>query len=171
MNFLKKEDGNVTVVLVVLLPVLLWCLFFFESKMQVRWIYTQVQSVLDFSTLAGANTGETQKSGTEYVCRLAYAVGTNEAGHPYSVSEQTKSGYHVAVKLFKENVKTLPEEIKNELLAQLQSGDIEGLKDRDAQMGGYMIMSTSFKYKPNIPIFFRNYVVTVSSTSRCQPDI
>lgn len=160
MNFLKKEDGNVTVVLVVLLPVLLWCLFFFESKMQVRWIYTQVQSVLDFSTLAGANTGETQKSGTEYVCSI-----------PYSVSEQTKSGYHVAVKLFKENVKTLPEEIKNELLAQLQSGDIEGLKDRDAQMGGYMIMTTSFKYKPNIPIFFRNYVVTVSSTSRCQPDI
>ena len=96
MNFLKKEDGNVTVVLVVLLPVLLWCLFFFESKMQVRWIYTQVQSVLDFSTLAGANTGETQKSGTEYVCSI-----------PYSVSEQTKSGYHVAVKLFKENNKTM----------------------------------------------------------------
>ena len=113
-----------------------------------------------FLHTSGSYTGETQKSGTEYVCSI-----------PYSVSEQTKSGYHVAVKLFKENVKTLPEEIKNELLAQLQSGDIEGLKDRDAQMGGYMIMSTSFKYKPNIPIFFRNYVVTVSSTSRCQPDI
>lgn len=160
MKFFNREDGNVTVVLVVLLPVLLWSLFFFESKMQVRWIYTQVQSVMDFSTLAGANTGVTEKRGQEYVCSI-----------PYSESDQNNSGYHVAVKLFKENIKTLPNSVQDELLAQLQAGNIEGLKDRNSQMAGFMPMDVTFKYRPNIPIFFRNYVVHVTSTSRCQPNV
>ena len=89
-NFICSERGSISIVAVILLPILLWCLFFFESKMQVRWIYTQVQSVMDFSTLAGANQGTSEKgAGAKYACTI-----------PYDVSNQDKSGYHVTVKLF-----------------------------------------------------------------------
>ena len=156
LNFLKRENGNVTVMLVVLLPVFLWCLFFFESKMQARWIYTQTQSILDFSTLAGASTGEGSRSTAGTVCSI-----------PYNTSDTSKSGQHVAVSLFKQNIKTLPQNVQTALLNELNSHRIVGLEDRDLQMSGYMQMKVSFKYKPNIPIFFSDYVFNIESVSRC----
>ena len=159
-NFICSERGSISIVAVILLPILLWCLFFFESKMQVRWIYTQVQSVMDFSTLAGANQGTSEKAaGAKYACTI-----------PYDVSNQDKSGYHVTVKLFKENLSTLPKNIADELRQQVDSDEIIGLKDRDSQMAGYMYMQTSFKYPAKVKLFFNDYVIRVKSTSRCQPD-
>ena len=156
LNFLKKENGSVTVMMVVLLPVLLWCLFFFESKMQARWIYTETQSILDFSTLAGASTGEGSKSTAGSVCSI-----------PYNTSNKKNSGQHVAVELFKKNIKVLPAKVQESLLTELNEHKIEGLEDRDLQMAGYMQMKVSFKYKPNIPIFFSDYVFNVESVSHC----
>lgn len=159
-NFICSERGSISIVAVILLPILLWCLFFFESKMQVRWIYTQVQSVMDFSTLAGANQGTSEKvAGAKYACTI-----------PYDVSNQDKSGYHVTVKLFKENLSTLPKNIADELRQQVDSDEIIGLKDRDSQMAGYMYMQTSFKYPAKVKLFFNDHVIRVKSTSRCQPD-
>lgn len=159
-KFIRGEKGSISIVAVILLPILLWCLFFFESKMQVRWIYTQVQSVMDFSTLAGANQGTSEKvKGATYACSI-----------PYDTSKQDKSGYHVTVNLFKENLSTLPKEIADELMSQVNSDKIIGLKDRDSQMAGYMYMQTTFKYPAKIKLFFNDYSITVKSTSRCQPD-
>ena len=159
-NFICCERGRISIVAVILLPILLWCLFFFESKMQVRWIYTQVQSVMDFSTLAGANQGTSEKvAGAKNACTI-----------PYDVSNQDKSGYHVTVKYIKENLSTLPKNIADELRQQVDSDEIIGLKDRDSQMTRYMYMQTSFKYPAKVKLFFNDYVIRVKSTSRCQPD-
>jgi len=159
-KFVRGEKGNITIVAVILLPILLWCLFFFESKMQVRWIYTQVQSVMDFATLAGANQGTSEQvAGAKYACTI-----------PYDASNQNKSGYHVTVKLFKENLSTLPQNIADELNAQVNNNQIVGLRDRDSQLSGYIYMQTSFKYPAKVKLFFNDYVINVKSTSRCQPD-
>lgn len=157
--FSCDNKGNITVMFVILLPVILWCLFFFESKMQARWVYVQTQSILDFATLGGAQTGqvETVAGGTEdYVCSI-----------PYDTSNPTQSGQHVTEYLLRENVQTLPDYVAESILTELDNGRIEGLTDYDIQRAGFMRLRVNFKYTPRIPVLFNQYSLTVESTSKC----
>lgn len=159
IDLLTAEDGNASVMVAVLLPVLLWCLLFFEAKMQARWLYTETQSILDISTLGGAQTGEIAATGKhKFVCTI-----------PYDTANQNSSGYHVAVKLLKTNMSALPSSVQSSILQQLNANKISNLKDKSLWAQGYVSAKVTFKYNPGIPLFFRNYVITVESTSKCQP--
>ena len=160
LSLIKDEDGDVTVMFAMLVPVLLWLTVYFENVMQARYIYNQTQTILDIATKGGASTGEAIVSNGEVFCTI-----------PYDPSNPEYSGDHVAKKLLMENLDTLPEYAKNSILEQLNNNKIIGFDDPDLRAGGYVEMKVTFKYRPDTPLFFNQYKFTVSSTARCQADI
>ena len=158
LGFMKSESGEISVMFAVLLPVLLWCIFFFEQKMQARYIYTQTQAVFDFATKAGADTGKVyQVNGNKPICVI-----------PYNEDDPNNSGYHVAVAMLKDNIGTIPEYAANSILKNLEDNKIFGLKDAELSQGGYVNMSTTFTYQPSILVWYNNYRLKIESTARCQ---
>lgn len=158
-KIVKSERGEIALMFVILLPIIIWCIFFFEQKMQARYIYTQTQSVFDLATKAGASTGKVyQTNNNKPICVI-----------PYNEKDQNKSGYHVTVYLLKENIQTLPEYAANSILKKLEENKIYGLKDAELSSAGYVNMSVTFDYQPSVLIWYNNYRLKIESTSRCQP--
>lgn len=159
-TFLSNEDGDISIMFAILVPVLLWVTVYFENVMQARYILNQTQIVLDIATKGGAATGEAVDNNGSVFCTI-----------PYNPSNPEYSGDHVAKKLLKENLDTLPEYAKNSILEQLNNNKIIGFNDPDLRAGGYVEMKVTFKYKPDTPLFFSQYKFTVSSTAKCQAEI
>lgn len=160
MTFLKDENGDITVLFAMLIPVLLFITVYFENEMQARYIFNQTQTVLDIATKGGASTGEAVKSNGSIFCTIPFNSGNPE-----------QSGDHVAKKLLKENLKTLPSYVQASILEQLNNNKIIGFDDPDLRAGGYVEMKVTFKYRPDTPLLFNQYKFTVSSTSKCQADV
>lgn len=159
-EFLQDEDGDVSVMFAILVPVLLWVMVFFENTMQARYIYTQTQVVLDLATKAGAMTGEAVESNGAVFCTI-----------PYDASNPEFSGDHVAEKMLKTNLNTLPDYVQASILNEFENHHIIGFNDPDLRAGGIVEMKVTFRYRPDTPLFFKNYKMTVSSTAKCQPDM
>jgi len=157
-RFMTSESGEVSIMFAVLLPILLWCVFFFEQKMQARYIYTQAQTVFDLATKAGADTGKVyQVNNNKPICII-----------PYNEHDPENSGYHVTVNLLKDNINTLPSYAANSILKKLEDNKIYGLKDAELSQAGYVNMSVTFDYQPPILLWYNNYRIKIESTARCQ---
>lgn len=159
-SFILDEDGDITVMFAMLIPVLLWVTVYFENVMQARYILNQTQTVLDVATKGGASTGEAVKSNGAVFCTI-----------PYNSKNPEFSGDHVTKKLLKENLKTLPQYAQNSILEQLNNNKIIGFNDPDLRAGGFVEMKVTFKYRPDTPLFFNQYKFTISSTAKCQAEI
>lgn len=157
--FHSDEEGDIAVMCALLLPVMLFLMVYFENEMQVRYVYTQTQTVFDLATRGAAMTGDAVESNGMVFCTIPYDPGNPEF-----------SGDHVAKKLLSENITTLPQYVQDEIESMLNQGKIKGLNDPDLRAGGYVQMEATFKYRPNTPLFFQNYKITVSSTSKCEAE-
>lgn len=158
-RFFTSRRGSITVMMAILLPVILWATIFFENKMQARYILNQTQVVLDLATKGGAQTGVVMTGSGKPFCTI-----------PYDASNPEQSGDHVAKKLLRENLPTLPQYAGDSILQQLNNNRIEGFNDPDLRASGFVSMKVTFKYRPSTPLFFSDYVFTVESTAKCQAD-
>ena len=157
-HFLISSNGEIAVLMTFLLPIALWSTCYFENRMQARYILNQTQTIMDISTKGGAQTGKVVMGTGKPFCTIPY-----DAGNP------EQSGDHVARKLLQENLNTLPEYAAKSIQEQLNSNRIEGFNDPDLRAGGYVSMKMTFRYRPDTPLFFNNYVFTLESTAKCQP--
>lgn len=156
-TFWHDEEGSISVVMVILLPVLLWLTSYFEDEMQARYVYTQMQTVMDLATKAGATTGEAVQTGNQVFCTI-----------PYNPTKPDYSGYHVAVKVLQDNLNTLPQDVQNQIQELIDTKKIKDLDNTDTRAAGYVEMSIEFTYQPSTPLFFSHYVMNLSSSARCQ---
>lgn len=159
-NFITNEDGDVTIMFALLIPVLLYVTVYFENVMQARYVLNQTQTVLDLATKGGAATGEAVFSNGDTFCTI-----------PYSPSNPEFSGDHVAKKLLKENMDTLPEYVQASIMEQLNTNKVIGFNDPDLRAGGYVELKVNFKYRPDTPLLFNQFRFTVSSTAKCQAEL
>lgn len=158
-SLIRDEDGDITIMFAVLVPVLLWVTVYFENVMQARYILNQTQTVLDIATKGGAFTGEAVKSNGAVFCTI-----------PYNPGDPENSGDHVAKKLLQENLHTLPQYVQDSIMTELNNNRIIGFNDPDLRAGGYVQMKVTFRYRPDTPLLFNKYKFTVSSTAKCQAD-
>ncbi|WP_286146332.1 TadE/TadG family type IV pilus assembly protein [Ileibacterium valens] len=156
-NFLREEDGNISVMTAILLPVFLWLTAYFETEMQAQYIYTQTQFVLDMATRAGASTGEAVASSHNVFCTI-----------PLNDSKPDQSGYHCAIQTLEDNLHTLPVEIQEQIQTQIDQHKIRDLEDTDLRAAGVVEMRMTLWYTPRLPVFFNRYVFYVESSSKCQ---
>ncbi len=159
LEFIRDEDGDITVMFAVLTPVLLWLTVYFENVMQARYIVNQTQTVLDIATKGAAATGEAVKNNGQVFCTI-----------PYNPGNPNFSGDHVAEKLLRENLDTLPKYAKDSILNQLNNNKIIGFNDPDLRAGGYVEMKVTFNYRPDTPLMFNQFKFTISSTAKCQAE-
>lgn len=155
----KDEDGDISIMFAILVPVLLWVTVYFENLMQARYILNQTQTVLDIATKGGAFTGVAVKSNGAVFCTI-----------PYNPSDPEFSGDHVVKKLLQENLHTLPQYVQDSIMSELNNNRIIGFNDPDLRAGGYVEMKVTFKYRPDTPLLFNQYKFTVSSTAKCQAE-
>lgn len=151
------EDGNISIMMAVLLPAFLWLMAYFETEMQAKYIYNQTQFVMDMATRAGAATGEAVATQNATFCTI-----------PYRPADTDNSGYHTAIKVLKDNASTLPAQIRDQLVDAADNRRIEDLNDTDLRASGVVEMKMTLYYTPKTPLFFSDYRFNVESTSRCQ---
>lgn len=156
--FIFGRRGQISIMMVLLVPSLLWLIFYFEGRMQARYVKDQTQVVLDIATKAGALTGiDYQIGNSKPICVI-----------PYDEHDQNYSGYHVTKKMLLANLNTLPEDVANQLRQDAQSNKIEGMLDSDLAAGGYVSLAVTVEFKPKVALFFNNYRIKIQSTSKCE---
>lgn len=155
--FFQDETGNMTIVMAIIMPVFLWLTIYFENEMQAQYIYTQMQTVMDLATKAGATTGEAVQTQSSVFCTI-----------PLNAGNPDFSGYHTAIKILQENLNTLPEDVQNQIQEQINTHKIRDLDDTDLRAAGYVEMKLDFTYHPSTPLFLNNYRFNLESTARCQ---
>lgn len=159
-EFLLDDDGNVTVGLSIIFPILILFMLFTEQQWQAHYIRVETQAILDFATLGAAETGEAKTTQGQAYCVI-----------PYDESNQLYSGNHVSKYLIKENMHVLPTQMQEQLLNEMAGNKMEGLANWELQQTGYMNLEVNLRYRVPLNLFYSQYTFHIESTSRCQPDL
>ena len=157
-SLIKGDKGSLSVMVAILLPVMLCMMIYFENVMEAQYVANETQAILDMSTKGAAETGDGIKVGSNVVCTI-----------PYDEEDEENSGYHVAVKLLKKNIKALPISAQAEILDQLDSNSISGLntEDTDLWASGISKIDLTYSYTPTVPFFGTKYKISVESVAKC----
>ena len=128
--------------------------------MEVKYVVSETQSILDLSTRGAAMTGDGVKSGSNIICTI-----------PYDETDEENSGYHVARKLLRSNLaeRTLPQSAVDAIWKKVLDNSIEGFNTRDTDewASGKAKIDITFSYKPTATLLGRKYRVHVVSISKC----
>lgn len=159
-SFVKGEKASVSVLLIIMFPVIMTVMVFFENIMEVKYVVSETQSILDLSTRGAAMTGDGVKSGSNIICTI-----------PYDETDEENSGYHVARKLLRSNLaeRTLPQSAVDAIWKKVLDNSIEGFNTRDTDewASGKAKIDLTFSYKPTATLLGRKYRVHVVSISKC----
>ena len=159
-SFVKGEKASVSVLLIIMFPVIMTVMVFFENIMEVKYVVSETQSILDLSTRGAAMTGDGVKSGSNIICTI-----------PYDETDEENSGYHVARKLLRSNLaeRTLPRSAVDAIWKKVLDNSIEGFNTRDPDewASGKAKIDLTFSYKPTATLLGRKYRVHVVSISKC----
>ena len=150
-SFVKGEKASVSVLLIIMFPVIMTVMVFFENIMEVKYVVSETQSILDLSTRGAAMTGDGVKSGSNIICTI-----------PYDETDEENSGYHVARKLLRSN-------LADAIWKKVLDNSIEGFNTRDTDewASGKAKIDLTFSYKPTATLLGRKYRVHVVSISKC----
>ena len=157
-SLIKGERGSISVMLVTLLPAILGMMFYFENVMEAQYVSNETQAILDMATRGAAATGDGIKVGSNIVCTI-----------PYDEDDEENSGYHVAVKLLKKNIKALPISAQADILEQLDDNSISGLntEDTDLWASGISKIDLTYSYTPTASFFGNKYRIHSESVAKC----
>lgn len=157
-SLISKDTGSISVMMVMMFPVLLGMMFYFENYMEAQYVSNETQAILDMSTKGAAATGDGIKVGSNIVCTI-----------PYDEEDEENSGYHVAVKLLKKNIKALPVSAQAEILDKLDSDSISGLntEDTDQWASGISKIDLTYSYTPTHAFFGKKFRIHSESVAKC----
>lgn len=159
-QFVKGDKAIASLLLILTFPVIMAMMIFFENIMEVKYVHSEVQTILDLSTRGAAMTGDGVKSGSNVICTI-----------PYDEDDEENSGYHVARKLLRTNLYagTLPRSASDSIWRQVLDETISGFNthDTDQWASGKARIDLTFSYTPTASFFGKKYRVHVVSIAKC----
>ena len=163
-DFLKNDEGNVTVAFSLLVPLLLFYFLWIVSTWQARYVQLQTKAVIDFAVLGGATTGIALETNGSYSGTYIPIYGDEYGAY-------NEYGSDVATELLSTNAyNTLPKSVADQLVDQAR-GYWQTADEIFYQQGGYMhFRAEDIKYRSLLPVLVDNWNFTIESTARCQAE-
>lgn len=160
--FIRGTKATSTILVVMLFPVLLSLMTYFENIMEVKYVTTETQALLDFATKGAATTGKGVKAGDDILCMI-----------PYDEEDKEHSGYHVARKIIRTNLfvnsGNLPENARASLWEKIINDEIDGFNtnDTDEWASGKARIDLTYSYQPTDGLFGQTYRIHTVSVAKC----
>lgn len=160
--FVRGSKAATTILCAMLFPVLLNLMIYFENVMEVKYVSTETQALMDFAVKGAATTGKGVKAGDDILCMI-----------PYDDEDKENSGYHVARKIIRTNLfvnsGNLPENARASIWAKITDDEIDGFntKDTDVWASGKAKIDLTYSYQPTRGFFGQTYRVHTVSVAKC----